>query len=245
MSGIVRGDGRAPDELRPVRLELGFLAHAEGSCFASAGRTRVLCTASVEERVPPFLVGTGRGWITAEYGLLPRSTHTRTARETARPRGRTMEIQRLIGRALRAVCDTAALGARQITVDCDVIEADGGTRTLALTGGFCALRQAVDWLLERRLIERDPVIEHVAATSVGKVDGEFLLDLTYEEDSRAEVDMNLALTESGRIVEIQATAEGIPFPPEELARLQALAAGGIAELVRRQHEVLAAPRPAG
>ncbi len=241
--GMPRADGRTAEELRPIELETGFLEHAEGSCLATAGRTRVLCAASVESKVPPFLVGTGRGWITAEYALLPRSTHTRTPREVARPRGRTQEIKRLIGRALRAVCDTDALGERQIVVDCDVIQADGGTRTLAVTGGFCALRLAVDWLLERRMIERDPVIEHVAATSVGKVAGELLLDLSYEEDSQAEVDLNLAMTESGRIVEIQATAEGMPFTPDELVRMQELAARGVAELVRHQHQAL--PRAGG
>jgi len=236
-----RFDGRRPDELRPVSLEMGYLEHAEGSCLATAGKTRVLCAASVESRVPPFLVGSGRGWVTAEYGLLPRSTHTRVQRETVRPRGRTLEIKRLIGRALRAVCDTALLGERQVIIDCDVIQADGGTRTLALTAGFCALRQAIRWMRDRGQVERDPVIEHVAATSVGKVDGRLLLDLAYEEDSRAEVDMNLALTESGRIVEIQATAEGMPFGFDELQRLHELAAGGVAELVRLQHEALDPP----
>ncbi len=235
-----RKDGRNPGELRPVSLELGYLAHAEGSCLVSAGDTRVLCAASVEAKVPPFLAGSGQGWITAEYGLLPRSTHTRVPRETGRPRGRTQEIKRLIGRSLRAVVDLSALGERQIIVDCDVIQADGGTRTLAVTGGFCALRQAVDRLLKRGDLGHDPIIEYVAATSVGKVDGELLLDLAYEEDSRAEVDMNLALTESGRIVEIQATAEGMPFTIEELQQLHALAAGGVGELIRLQHAALRA-----
>jgi ribonuclease PH len=185
--------------------------------------------------VPSFLVGSGSGWITAEYALLPRATHTRTARETVIPRGRTQEIKRLIGRALRAVCDMSQLGERQIVVDCDVIQADGGTRTLAVTGGFCALKQAVLKLLERGDIERSPIIEHVAATSVGVVDGEMLLDLAYEEDSGAQVDMNLAMTESGRIVEIQATAEGMPFTFEQMTKLHALAAAATGELIQIQH----------
>lgn len=185
--------------------------------------------------MPPFLVGSGSGWITAEYALLPRATHTRTARETVAPRGRTQEIKRLIGRVLRAVCDMSQLGERQIVVDCDVIQADGGTRTLAVTGGFCALKQAILKLLARGDIGRSPIIEHVAATSVGLVDGEVLLDLVYEEDSRAQVDMNLAMTESGRIVEIQATAEGMPFTFEQIGMLQAQAAAAISQLIQIQH----------
>ncbi len=231
----MRLGGRSPDELRPVSLELGYLKYAEGSCLASAGNTQVLCAASVEKRVPPFLVGTGQGWVTAEYALLPRSTHQRTAREWERPRGRTQEIKRFIGRALRAVCDLSALGEQQVIVDCDVIQADGGTRTLALTGGFCALKQAIETLKGQGRVERSPIIEHVAATSVGKVDGELLLDLIYEEDSRAEMDMNLALTESGRIVEIQATAEGMPFTFDELDRLYNLARTALNHLFELQH----------
>ncbi len=235
----MRPDGRAPDELRPVELRTSYLAHAEGSCLAVCGDTRVLCAASVETRVPSFLVGTGQGWVTAEYALLPRSTHTRTSRETGQPRARSQEIKRFIGRSLRAVCDRSALGERQIIVDCDVIQADGGTRTLALTGGMVALRQAVQLLLDRGEIDRDPIIEFVAATSVGKVDGELRLDLIYEEDSRADMDMNLALTESGRIIEIQATAEGMPFTFDELGRLYTLAAGAIERLVELQKTALA------
>ncbi|OYD15834.1 ribonuclease PH [candidate division WOR-3 bacterium JGI_Cruoil_03_51_56] len=238
----MRPDGRKPDELRPVNLESGYLDLAEGSCLASAGKTRVLCAASFEKRVPSFLSGTGQGWITAEYALLPRSTHHRTPREWEKPRGRTQEIRRFIGRALRAVCDLSALGERQIIIDCDVIQADGGTRTLALTGGFCALEQAIKILRERGEIERSPIIEHVAATSVGKVNGKFLLDLVYEEDSRADVDMNLALTETGRIVEIQATAEGTPIAFDELHRLYDLASNAIGHLIKLQHACAAKQR---
>ena len=223
-----RDDGRRPDEMRPVTLELGCLKYAEGSCLAAAGNTRVLCAASVEKRVPPFLAGSGQGWVTAEYGLLPRSTHQRTARESDRPRGRSQEIKRFLGRSLRAVCDLSALGEQQIIVDCDVIQADGGTRT-------CALKQAVECVRGRGSVERDPLIEYVAATSVGIVDGEVLLDLDYSEDSRADTDMNLVLTESGRIVEIQATAEHVPFDFQEFSRMYELAAQAIGELVRLQH----------
>jgi ribonuclease PH len=232
-----RADGRRPDELRAVRLEMGFLEHAEGSYLASAGRTRVLCAASVERKVPPFLVGSGQGWVTAEYGLLPRSTHERTERERT-PRGRTQEIQRFIGRSLRAVCDLAALGEQQVIVDCDVLQADGGTRTLGVTGAFCALAQAVRRLLEQGRISRSPIIEHVAAASAGIVDGFVLLDLDYSEDSRAECDMNLVMTESGRIVEVQATAEQVPFSYEQFGKLYELGSGAVRRLIALQHEVL-------
>jgi len=235
---MTRTDGRRPDELRPVTLELGYLSYAEGSCLASAGNTRVLCAATFDRRVPPFLVGSGQGWITAEYGLLPRSTQQRTARETDAPRGRTQEIRRFLGRSLRAVCDLSALGEQQLIVDCDVIQADGGTRTLALTGGFCALKRAVDTLLKRGLIGRNPVIEHVAATSVGIVDGEALLDLAYDEDSRADTDMNVVLTESGRIVEIQATAEHVPFTFEQFNQLFVTASRAIRGLFNLQRQAL-------
>jgi ribonuclease PH len=221
--------------MRPVILELGCLKYAEGSCMATAGNTRVLCAASVERRVPPFLVGSGQGWVTAEYGLLPRSTYQRTPRETARPRSRSQEIKRFLGRSLRAVCDLSALGEQQVIVDCDVIQADGGTRTLALTGGFCALKQALESVRGRGLVERDPLIEHVAAISVGIVEGDVLLDLAYSEDSRADTDMNLVLTESGRIVEVQATAEHVPFRFEEFTRMYDLAARAIGELIQLQH----------
>jgi ribonuclease PH len=237
---VTREDGRRPDEMRPVTLELGPLKYAEGSCLATAGNTRVLCAASVERRVPPFLVGSGQGWVTAEYGLLPRSTHQRTARESERPRSRSQEIKRFLGRSLRAVCDLSALGEQQVIIDCDVIQADGGTRTLALTGGFCALKQAVAGLIQRRAVERDPILEHVAATSVGVVEGEVLLDLVYSEDFRADTDMNLVLTESGRIVEIQATAEHVPFSFEQFSRMYDLAARAVSELIGRQHAGLEA-----
>ncbi len=246
-----RDNGRRPDEMRPVTLELGCLKYAEGSCLAVAGNTRVLCAASVEKRVPPFLAGSGQGWVTAEYGLLPRSTHQRTARESDGPRSRSQEIKRFLGRSLRAVCDLSALGEQQIIVDCDVIQADGGTRTLALTGGFCALKQAVECVRGRGLasaapvgqrVERDPLIEYVAAISVGIVDGEVLLDLDYSEDSRADTDMNLVLTESGRIVEVQATAEHVPFDFQEFSRMYDLAARAIGELTRLQHAGLGSVR---
>ena len=237
-----RDNGRRPDEMRPVTLELGCLKYAEGSCLAVAGNTRVLCAASVEKRVPPFLAGSGQGWVTAEYGLLPRSTHQRTARESDGPRSRSQEIKRFLGRSLRAVCDLSALGEQQIIVDCDVIQADGGTRTLALTGGFCALKQAVECVRGRGFVERDPLIEYVAAISVGIVDGEVLLDLDYSEDSRADTDMNLVLTESGRIVEVQATAEHVPFDFQEFSRMYDLAARAIGELTRLQHAGLGSVR---
>jgi len=232
---MTRDDGRQPDEMRPVTLELGYLSYAEGSCLATAGNTRVLCAASVEKRVPPFLVGSGQGWVTAEYGLLPRSTNQRTPRETERPRSRSQEIKRFLGRSLRAVCDLSALGEQQVIVDCDVIQADGGTRTLALTGGFCALKQALESVRGRGRVERDPLIENVAAISVGIVDGEVLLDLAYSEDSRADTDMNLVVTESGRIVEVQATAEHVPFRFDEFSSMYDLAAKAISELIRLQH----------
>jgi ribonuclease PH len=235
---MTRDDGRRPDELRPVTLELGCLKYAEGSCMAVAGNTRVLCAASVERRVPPFLVGSGQGWVTAEYGLLPRSTNQRTPRETERPRSRSQEIKRFLGRSLRAVCDLSALGEQQVIVDCDVIQADGGTRTLALTGGFCALKQALESVRGRGRVEREPLIEHVAAISVGIVEGDVLLDLAYSEDSRADTDMNLVLTESGRIVEVQATAEHVPFRFDEFNRMYELAAKAIGELIQLQHASL-------
>ncbi|HTW91226.1 MAG TPA: ribonuclease PH [bacterium] len=226
--------------MRPVALELGCLKYAEGSCMATAGNTRVLCAASFEKRVPPFLVGSGQGWVTAEYGLLPRSTHQRTARETERPRSRSQEIKRFLGRSLRAVCNLSALGEQQVIVDCDVIQADGGTRTLALTGGFCALKQAVERMSGRGFVARNPLIEHVAAISVGIVEGEVLLDLDYSEDSRADTDMNLVLTESGRIVEVQATAEHVPFRFEEFSRMYDIAARAIDGLVELQRAGLKA-----
>ncbi|MGH7060276.1 MAG: ribonuclease PH, partial [Stellaceae bacterium] len=209
----MRPSGRAADAMRPVTLEPGFAKYAEGSCLAKFGDTHVLCTASVEDRVPPFLRNTGKGWVTAEYGMLPRSTHTRTDREAARGRqsGRTQEIQRLIGRSLRAVTDLAALGERQIRVDCDVLQADGGTRTAAVTGSYVALHQALTRLVADGQLAALPLADSVAAISCGVVAGAAVLDLDYAEDSRAETDANFVLTGTGGIVEIQATAESAPF----------------------------------
>jgi ribonuclease PH len=237
---VMRPSGRAPDALRPVTLEPGFAKYAEGSCLARFGDTHVLCTASVEERVPPFLRNTGRGWVTAEYGMLPRSTHTRTDREAARGRqsGRTQEIQRLIGRSLRAVTDLAALGERQIRIDCDVLQADGGTRTAAITGSYVALYQAVAKFVSAGVVAAMPLRDSVAAISCGVVGGIPVLDLDYAEDSTAETDANFVLTGSGGIVEIQATAEGAPFDDASFARMMALARAGVAELTRQQHAAL-------
>jgi ribonuclease PH len=236
----MRPSGRAPDALRPITLEPGISKHAEGSCLAKFGDTHVLCAATIEERVPPFLRNTGRGWVTAEYGMLPRSTHTRTDREASRGRqsGRTQEIQRLIGRSLRAVTDLAALGERQIRLDCDVIEADGGTRTAAITGSYVALHQALSRLVTAGLLPKLPLTDSVAAISCGIVDGEPVLDLDYAEDSTAMTDANFVLTGGGGIVEIQATAEGAPFDDISFERMLALAREGIAELTRRQREAL-------
>ena len=236
-----RASGRRPDELRPVRLEPGFAKHAEGSCLVKFGDTHVLCTASVEERVPPFLRNTGRGWVTAEYGMLPRSTHTRTDREAARGRqsGRTHEIQRLVGRALRAVTDLAALGERQIKIDCDVIQADGGTRTAAVTGSYVALHHALAKLVAAGALPNMPLTSEVAAVSCGIVAGQALLDLEYTEDSGADADANFVLTGVGGIVEIQGTAEQAPFSEAQFAELLRLARLGIGELVALQRAAVA------
>src|SRR5512136_2949823 len=214
----MRSNGRSLDDLRPVSIIRNYLKHAEGSVLVSFGDTKVICTASVEENVPSFLRGKGTGWVTAEYSMLPRATHTRSQRESARGKvtGRTHEIQRLIGRSLRAVMDLTLLGERSILIDCDVIQADGGTRTASITGAYVALVDAVRWLKENGMITADPVLEAVAAVSVGMVNGEPLLDLNYEEDSSAEVDMNFVMTSSNRFVEIQGTAEGKPFTVEEM-----------------------------
>jgi ribonuclease PH len=235
-----RVSGRRPDELRPVRIQRRFTKHAEGSVLVEFGDTRVLCTASVEERVPPFLKDTGRGWVTAEYGMLPRSTNTRTEREAARGKqsGRTQEIQRLIGRALRAVVDLRALGSRSVQIDCDVLQADGGTRTAAITGAFVALHDAFSFLKEKGLIQAWPLRDHVAAVSVGMAGGTPLLDLDYGEDSSCGCDVNVVMTGSGRFVEVQGTAEGEAFSRAELDRLLDLAARGIAELVQHQKKSL-------
>jgi ribonuclease PH len=238
---FTRTHGRAADALRPVTLQRHYTRHAEGSVLVAFGDTKVLCTASVDEKVPPHKRGSGEGWVTAEYGMLPRSTHTRSDREAARGKqsGRTQEIQRLIGRSLRAVFDLAVLGERSIVVDCDVIQADGGTRTAAITGAFVAAHDAVTWLLREGRIERSPIRDHVAAVSVGLVEGVPLLDLEYVEDAACDTDMNVVMTGSGGFVEVQGTAEGAPFTRAEMDRLLALAARGIAELVARQRAALA------
>ncbi|MEC9344786.1 MAG: ribonuclease PH [Pseudomonadota bacterium] len=233
-----RPSGRATDQMRDVRLEPGFSLHAEGSCLVRFGNTHVLCTASVEERVPGWLRNTGRGWITAEYGMLPRSTHTRTDREAARGKqsGRTLEIQRLIGRALRAVCNLEGFGERQIRVDCDVIQADGGTRTASITGAWVALHQAFAKMQKAGDIRSIPMIGQVAAISCGIHDGVPVLDLDYAEDSTAETDANFVITDGGTLVEIQATAEGTPFTDAEFMELLRLARKGIGELCELQRQ---------
>ena len=235
-----RPDGRGPAELRPVAITPGFIEQAEGSVLIEMGRTKVICTASVEESVPRFLADQGRGWVTAEYGMLPRSTDTRMDREAARGRvgGRTMEIQRLIGRSLRAVIDMEALGERTVKIDCDVIQADGGTRTAAITGAWVALALACRGELAAGRITRDPVRLGVAAVSAGIVGGIPLLDLNYEEDSRAEVDMNVVMTSDGDFVEVQGTAEGAPFPKAMLEALTDLAWAGVERLIAIQHGAL-------
>jgi ribonuclease PH len=238
MSG--RPSQRKPDELRPVRIQRGFTRHAEGSVLVEFGDTRVLCTASVEERVPPFLKDSGRGWVTAEYGMLPRATNTRNDREAARGKqsGRTQEIQRLIGRALRAVTDLSALGPRSIHIDCDVLQADGGTRTAAITGGFVALHDALTWLRGKELIAALPLTDFVAAVSVGVHHGTAVLDLDYAEDSACGCDMNVVMTGGGNFVEVQGTAEGETFSRKELDALLKLAERGIAELIAHQRTAL-------
>ena len=230
---------RAPDCLRPVSLEPGFSRHAEGSCLVKFGDTHVLVTASLEESTPSFLRGSGKGWVTAEYGMLPRATHTRGRREAAQGKqsGRTQEIQRLIGRSLRAVTDLSALGERQITLDCDVLQADGGTRTASITGGFVALHQCVAFMKKTGMVTKPVLKDHVAAISCGIVKGEALLDLDYDEDSTAQTDANFVLTGSGGFIEVQATAEGAPFSDDEFAKLLALARKGIGELVALQKSV--------
>ena len=232
----MRPSRRQPDELRAVSLERGVVKYAEGSCFVRFGDTHVLVTATLEDRLPPWLKGQARGWITAEYGMLPRATLERTRREAAagKQSGRTVEIQRLIGRSLRAIVDLEALGERQITVDCDVVQADGGTRTAAITGGWVALRLATRHLLEEGVIAADPILDHVAAISCGLFEGEAVLDLDYEEDSNAEADANFVLTGAGDIVEIQATGEKRGFSRAEFEELFSLARSGIAQLVELQ-----------
>ena len=236
----MRSDTRLANQLRDTKLTPNYLPHAEGSVFIEAGRTRVICTASVEDRVPQFLRNTGKGWVTAEYGMLPRATGTRTPREAAAGKvgGRTQEIQRLIGRSLRSVTNLYALGERTIWIDCDVIQADGGTRTASITGAFVALALAFEKLREREAIKTIPLADYVAATSVGIVDGEALLDLAYDDDSRAEVDMNIVKTGDGRFIELQGTAEALPFGRDALMALLDLADHGIRQLIEKQREIV-------
>ncbi len=237
----MRTENRAADQLRPTLITPNYLMTAEGSVLIEAGYTRVLCAATVESSVPPFLRNTGKGWVTAEYSMLPRATSTRTPREVAkgRPSGRTHEIQRLIGRSLRAAIDLSLLGERSIIVDCDVLQADGGTRTAAITGAYVALAIAIGTLVKYKTLPKSPIIDSVAATSVGIVGGEPMLDLSYEEDSRADVDMNVVMTGSGKFVELQATSERNPFEDAELTRLISLARGGVRELTALQQSTLA------
>lgn len=233
----MRPSKRAPDEMRQVTIERGFSAHAEGSCLIKFGDTHVLCTASLEERVPPWLRGGGTGWVTAEYGMLPRSTHTRMRREATagKQSGRTQEISRLIGRSLRAIVDMEALGERQITIDCDVIQADGGTRTASITGGYIALRECIEWMKHRGMVGDGVLKDQVAAISCGIYEGTPVLDLDYPEDSVAQTDANFVMTATGGIVEIQGTAEGKPFSEDEFSKLMVLAKKGISELTALQH----------
>jgi ribonuclease PH len=237
----MRPSGRTLDQLRSISIETGIARHAEGSCLIKVGDTHVICTASVEDKPPPFLRNTGQGWVTAEYGMLPRATHTRGRREAAagKQSGRTQEIQRLIGRSLRAVVDRSALGEKQIVIDCDVIQADGGTRCAAITGGWVALRLAVNALMAKGTVLGDPILDHVAAVSCGIYAGQMVLDLDYDEDSSAGTDGNFVITGKGKLVEVQASAEGAPFAVSELSELLALAAKGTAALVAAQKAAVA------
>ncbi|MGO8670920.1 MAG: ribonuclease PH [Capsulimonadaceae bacterium] len=234
-----REDGRGLDQTRPISMTRGYARYAEGSCLIKLGDTHVLCTASVEDKVPPFLKGQGQGWLTAEYAMLPRATLTRNQRDTGRPNGRSIEIQRLVGRSLRSVVDLAVLGERTITVDCDVLQADGGTRTAAITGAFVALVEAFAWMRDQKMIRTFPFDEWVAAISVGVVKGEERLDLAYEEDSQAGVDMNIVMTDTGKYIEVQGTAEGAPFDRARMNRLFDLAASGVRQMIVKQREALA------
>ena len=242
MKPATRPSGRRPDELRAVRIQRGFTKHAEGSVLVEFGETRVLCTASVEDGVPSFLKGKGQGWLTAEYGMLPRATNTRNDREAAKGKqsGRTQEIQRLIGRSLRCVFDLSALGERTISLDCDVIQADGGTRTAAITGAFVAAHDAVSWLIAQGKLSASPIREFVAAISVGIVDGTPLLDLEYVEDVSCDTDMNVVMNDGGGFIELQGTAEGHAFRRDEMDAMLALAQKGVTELLAKQREALAA-----
>ena len=237
----LRSDGRAAGQIRPVRITPGYLLHADGSALIETGLTKVICTVSVENRVPPFLIGAGSGWLTAEYGMLPRSTKTRVPREstTGRPKGRTQEIQRIIGRSLRAILDLKKVGERTITIDCDVIQADGGTRTASVSGAYVALKEAVGKLLKDGALKEDPTLDAVAAVSVGIVRGTPMADLCYEEDSAAEVDMNVVMTGAGRFVEVQGTAERGAFDRGQMDAMLGLAEAGIQEMMRVQQEALA------
>jgi ribonuclease PH len=237
---VYRSDNRAPDQLRPVKMVPDFITSAEGSVLIEVGNTRVICTASVEETVPPFLRNSGKGWVSAEYSMLPRSTLTRTPRDVnkGRPSGRTHEIQRLIGRSLRAVIDLVRLGERTVWIDCDVIQADGGTRTASITGAFVALGLALEKLVDAGTLTSVPLRDFVAAVSVGIVDGEIMLDLSYEEDSRADVDMNFVMTAGHKIVELQATAEHRVFDDQQLAEMMRLARAGVDDLISKQQAIL-------
>jgi ribonuclease PH len=233
-----RVDGRANNEMRPVKITRGFMPYAEGSCLVEFGSTKVICTASVEERVPPFLKNSGKGWVTAEYAMLPRSCKDRTQRDTRGPGGRTVEIQRLVGRSLRSVVNMDMMGERTILLDCDVLMADGGTRTASITGAWVALHDALKWMREQRMIKSNPMTEMVAAVSVGSTGGEEILDLCYEEDRIAAVDMNVVMTDRGRYIEVQGTAEGAPFDRARLNKLLDLAAQGCQQLNALQKQAL-------
>jgi ribonuclease PH len=240
---VKRSDGRKPETLRPLKITRNYIKHAEGSVLIEMGDTKVICSASVEERVPPFLRNTGKGWVTAEYSMLPRSTSTRTPRETGKGSGRTFEIQRLIGRSLRSVTDLKGFGEKTIWVDCDVIQADGGTRTASITGAYVALVDAFRTMMEKGLIKKSPVQDSIAAVSVGKVDGRILLDLNYAEDSRAEVDMNIVMTGSGKFIEVQGTAENAVFSKKEMDALVRVAEKGIKKLIQIQKKSLEGGEP--
>ncbi len=239
-AGLLRVDGRRKDQLRPVKVTRNFIKHAEGSVLIEMGDTKVICTASIEEKVPPFLKGKGQGWVTAEYAMLPRSTHERSPREAVKGKqgGRTLEIQRLVGRALRAVTDMSQMGERSIWLDCDVIQADGGTRTASITGAFIALADAFTVLKKRGLIKKRPLMDYLAAISVGKVGGEILVDLAYTEDSMADVDMNVVMTGQGRYVEVQGTAERTPFAKQEMDEFMAMGWRGIQTLTALQKDLI-------
>lgn len=239
-AGLGRIDGRRRDQIRPVKVTRGFTKHAEGSVLIEMGDTKVICTASIEEKVPPFLKGKGTGWVTAEYAMLPRATHDRSPRESVKGKqgGRTLEIQRLVGRALRAVIDTGRLGERTIWIDCDVIQADGGTRTASITGSFIALADAVAVLRKKDLVKVNPLTDYLAAISIGKVGGQVMVDLAYEEDSHAEVDLNLVMTGAGQYVEVQGTAEKTPFNKKDMDEFLDLGWGAIRELVELQKSLI-------